>query len=152
MRHKVMKVYVGCALKGAPKKFIRLVTEVKKELAERNRGRIIVLEFLGLGVGTDVDVYRVDIGNAMKCDFFVAFIDYPSTGLGMELGEVIRGRKIPFLVLGKYGRDHNRMATGASKNYAHRGCFAEYTSRSNAVRLIEDFAKFHRLLKRFKYN
>ncbi len=151
MRRKVMKIYVGCALKGAPKKFVKFVAEVKKNLAERNKGKLVVLEFLGLGVGSDADVYRVDIGNVMKCDFFIAFIDNASTGLGIELGEMMRGREIPFLILGNYRRKHNRMATGAVKNRKERGCFAEYTSMENAVRIIEGFARVHPLLKKFKY-
>lgn len=135
---KMVKVYVGCALASAPEDFKVFVSEVKKALVERNRGRIVVLEFLGLKRGTETDVYDTDIGNVRKCHFFVGFIDHASTGLGYELGVAIeKRRKLPFLILHHQQTMPNRLVAGAVKRHSNRGSLMGYSSVNQAVCLIE---------------
>lgn len=151
-KRKEIRIYVGCGLTGASKRFIRLVKEVKMELAKRNKGQLVILDFLGLGEEDDAKVFKFDIGQVKKCDLFIAFVDQHSTGLGIEFGAVLFSMKIPFLVLGDYRKKFSKMVTGAPKVFLSRGLFMQYTSAKNAVRIIEQVARCHRLLKRFKYN
>lgn len=92
------KVYVGCGLTHAPQPFIDLVSRLKQCL--RDSGECIVLEFLGLEGGTARDVWDHDIRNCVgRCDLLVAILDYPSIGLGVEIGcQAARRKRVIGLV------------------------------------------------------
>src|SRR3990167_5160277 len=105
-----MKIYVGCSLTQAPEQFIEEVENLKKILRQKGHK---VFDFVGLVAGTPKDVYRWDIHHCVaECDLFIAICDYPSIGLGYELGVAVeklgkrvlaiahRNTKITRLVLG----------------------------------------------------
>ena len=82
-----MKIYVGCSLTQAPEQFIEEVENLKKILRQKGHK---VFDFVGLVAGTPKDVYRWDIHRCVaECDFLIAICDYPSIGLGYELGVAI---------------------------------------------------------------
>jgi len=81
-------IYVGMALSGAPEEFRETFQhELKAQL--RCLSDVTVLDFFwttqGREVGHDADVYRYDKEQAESADLCVFVLDYPSTGLGMEL-------------------------------------------------------------------
>lgn len=89
-----MKIYVGCSLTHAPKEFRDEVEALKVSLRELGHE---VFDFVGLVGGTPNDVYRWDIHRCVKfCDLFIAICDYPSIGLGYELGVAVEvhGKKV----------------------------------------------------------
>ena len=104
------KLYVGCALTGAPRDFNDNVEAVKEELGTQWR----VLNFLGLVAGTASDVFKQDIGNVDECDAFLAITDLPSTGLGMEIGRAVELRK-PTLLVAQADTRVTRMVLGAAE-------------------------------------
>ena len=80
------KLYVGCSLTLAPESFRQSVEELKNKL----RADYEVFDFLGLVKGTAKDVYEWDIHHCVaKCDLFLAVCDYPSLGLGYEMGVAV---------------------------------------------------------------
>lgn len=100
------KLYVGCSLTLLPpdKKevFLQMITEIKKELSKSFE----ILEFLGIGdIGsarpyTPKEIYDYDIKKCvMKADCMLAFCDYPSLGLGYEMGTAIEKQGIPVLAV-----------------------------------------------------
>jgi nucleoside 2-deoxyribosyltransferase len=104
---KKPSLYVGCALTDAPAGFRNEVENLKENLGQDWH----VLKFLGLVDGTASDVYRKDIGNVEQCEAFLAICDFPSTGLGMEIGRATElgkstlltahaGSKVTRMVLG----------------------------------------------------
>ena len=77
------KVYVGCCLTTAPEEFKEMVERLKARL----RTICEVLCFIGKHGGAPGEIYRHDIDGCIRqCDLFVAICDFPSTGLGYELG------------------------------------------------------------------
>lgn len=103
------KLYVGCALTDAPQAFKDDVEATKDGLGADWR----VLKFLGLVSGTTADVYRRDLGNVDECDAFLAITDYPSTGLGMEIGRAAE-TGTPTLLVARASARVTRMVLGAS--------------------------------------
>lgn len=89
-------VYVACSLTHASPEFIAEVELFKKEL-----GTICnILRFLGLGGHAPYDIYKQDIQECVrKSDLVVAICDYPSIGLGYEMGTQIEGRRMPCLAI-----------------------------------------------------
>lgn len=107
-----MKVYVGCGLTSAPEDFKRFVASFKQAL--RTELGLEVFEFLGTLEGTPTDVYVTDLRNVEDCDAFIAIVDEPSTGLGMELQHAIeRGKHT--LCLASEGLTITRMVRGADE-------------------------------------
>lgn len=104
------KLYVGCALTDAPQDFKDGVEAAKEELGADWQ----VLKFLGLVGGTSADVYRQDIGNVDTCDAFLAITDYPSTGLGMEIGRAAE-TGTPTLLVAHADARVTRMVLGAAE-------------------------------------
>lgn len=88
-----LKIYVGCALSGAPPEFVARVQMFKKALRARDFEVINWYgddgrphpEMGGRGVVYDHDIWK-GVGG---CDLFVVIADEPSTGLGIELGAAI---------------------------------------------------------------
>lgn len=97
-------VYVGCSLTYAGKRFKAQVEALKKKLEDN--GICVVLKFIGLSdknIPHDVYVHDIDLC-VRKCDLLVAICDYPSIGLGYEMGTQGEARKKPTLAVAKAGR------------------------------------------------
>lgn len=77
-----------------------------------------MLRFLGLTAGTAADVWNTDIGNVEACHGFLAVVDYPSTGLGIEIGTAITLGK-PTLLVAQKDQRVTRMLLGAAEKYPH---------------------------------
>lgn len=130
----ILKLYVGCALTVAPPEFRAEVEQLKDRLD--GRGLFEVMRFLGLEKGTPNDVFRVDmIEGVGACQLMLAVCDYPSIGLGMELLEAVKVRRIPVLAVNKAGSTVTRLLTGMGEFYPNLK-FANYES------LVEDVPAF----------
>ena len=91
------KVYVGCALTGAPKEFVDAVEISKRRLREAGHE---VADFVGVVNGTAFDVYETDIHKCVaECEFMIAICDLPSIGLGWELAVAVEKLRKPTLAL-----------------------------------------------------
>ena len=100
MEQKKKKLYIGCALTIVPQDkkevFWGIIKEIKKELNKNFE----ILEFKGLGDFTTKEVYDFDIKECvMKADYMLAICDYPSLGLGYELGTAVEKMGIPVLAV-----------------------------------------------------
>lgn len=109
MASREVALYVGSALTEAPVEFVELIVEEFKRRMEKRGYKI--LHFLGVTNGTASDVVDKDLGNTADCTHLITFVDYPSTGLGMELYKAITMEK-PILCLYRQGRRVTRMVTG----------------------------------------
>ncbi len=126
-----IKVYVGCALTGAPKEFVDSVILLKKDLKEHLG--VEVLEFLGLEAGTVDDVYKHDIEQCVgTCDVFVAVCDQPSLGLGIELYAAVQ-RGVPVLAIAHKNSRVTRLVQGLRLRYPN----FEFKQYSNFVDVVE---------------
>jgi nucleoside 2-deoxyribosyltransferase len=106
------KLYVGCSLTQASEEFKSEIDQLKRTL--RDSG-FEVFDFVGLVNGTAEEVYKWDIGHCVgECDAFIGICDYPSIGLGWELGEAIRLGKPSFAVAHKDSKI-TRMVLGAAE-------------------------------------
>lgn len=97
---KKAKLYVGCALKNAPREFVDGVLAMREKL--KADPRLEILEFLGPGLPQDV--YRRDIHECVEAsDLMVAICDLPSLGLGYEMATHVKHHKRPLLALAREG-------------------------------------------------
>lgn len=88
MSKEASRIYVGCALTQGLETFTTEVEAFKQRLQGEGYE---VFNFVGLENGTAADVYEWDINHCVRdCDIFVGVCDYPSIGLGWELGEATR--------------------------------------------------------------
>lgn len=84
------KLYVGCSLIHAPKEFITSVENLKLKLAKSFE----ILDFFGLTDELDsTKIYNHDRKCVLNSDVFLAICDFPSTGLGMEIGFAVENKK-----------------------------------------------------------
>ncbi len=84
------KLYVGCSLTQASLEFITSVENLKLKLAESFE----ILDFFGLTDEPDsTKIYNHDRKCVLNSDIFLAICDFPSTGLGMEIGFAIENQK-----------------------------------------------------------
>src|SRR5262245_9476540 len=94
-----LKLYVGCAIEcNRDPGFLPRVAELKKQLG----GFYEILHFQGAREANPQPkaVYRTDIDECCAtCDVFLAICDYPSTGLGLEIGACLWKRNPPVHVL-----------------------------------------------------
>lgn len=103
-------VYVGMALTEAPILFReRFRSDLKTVLTDIPDVEII--DFIGLENGTAVDVYEWDRGSVEKVDLCLFIVDYPSTGLGMEIAFRLLTDE-PLLIFHKEEARVTRMLTG----------------------------------------
>lgn len=117
----IRTIYVGMALTDAPEEFrTSFHDELKRQL--RTLPDVEVLDFFwtsnGPTAGDDVEVYDLDHQHASGADLFVAMLDYPSLGLGMEL--MIRHYESPeakSLFFAGIDRKVSRMVTGYLKRF-----------------------------------
>lgn len=103
-------IYVGCSLTDAPREFTDKIERLKKCLRVMGYK---VFDFVGLTRGTPNDVYRWDIHNCVaKCDLLLAICDYPSIGLGYELGTAIEKFAKQVLAVADENRQITRFVQG----------------------------------------
>ena len=104
-------VYIGCSLTQASEAFKADVEALKT--AVRDLG-YEVFDFVGLVNGTPKDVYEWDLNHCVgECDIFVGICDYPSIGLGWELGTAVQLRK-PVLAVAHADAKITRLVLGAA--------------------------------------
>lgn len=101
------KVYVGCSLAYASKKFEKEIVLLKEELNKFCK----VTEFLGKTKGTPRQVFNHDLKSVVGADLFIAECSYPSTGLGFEIGIAYK-LNIPTIAFAKKGSKVSRMIQG----------------------------------------
>lgn len=140
------KIYVGMALSDAPEEFR---TDFHDDLKGRLReiAGIEVLDFFwtsnGPTAGDDVEVYELDEAHAQNADLFVAILDHPSTGLGMEI--IIRhSTGKPTLFLAKQGTKVSRMPIGYLKKFKIPRY--RYASVDDIIEKIMVMKLYHELL------
>jgi nucleoside 2-deoxyribosyltransferase len=91
-----IKVYVGCSLTHAPEEFRQKVEKLKEKLSTICH----VLYFKGLVGEIPYKIYQWDIKECVyQCDIMVAVCDYPSIGLGIEMGTQMEARQKPVLAV-----------------------------------------------------
>ncbi len=130
-----MKIYVGCSLIHAPEEFREMVEKLKEEL----RKQYDILEFVGLGIGSPKDVYDRDIHTCMvQCDIFVAICDFPSLGLGYELGVAVENLQKPTLALAHEDTKVSRLILGIN---APHYIFMRYKHIKDIPLCINDFGE-----------
>jgi len=130
------KIYVGCALSGAPQGFRDGVAKIKADL--RTRG-FDVLEFAWVGdkPKEGVNVYEYDILNVDRCDLLVAICTLPSIGLGMELQRAIElGR--PILAFAECGFYVSKIVVDMLEKYGQPRIF-RYEDLSNVPARVNSF-------------
>ena len=126
------KLYIGCSLTQAPETFKNNVSEFKDGLRQQYE----VFDFVGLTGGTEADVYNWDIGHCVRdCDGFVAICDYPSIGLGWELGEANKLDK-PILAVAHERSSVTRLVLGAAAVEPNI-CFERYNDLAEVTPLVE---------------
>jgi hypothetical protein len=119
----MLKLYIGCGLTWAlpgeePPEFKRFKTDV--ELLRRTilaTRKWDVLTFVGLSGGRSSDecrqVYVHDIRNCVgRAHVVLGICDWPSIGLGWELGAAVEARGIPTLAVAQRGRNVTRLILG----------------------------------------
>lgn len=108
-------IYVGCGLKHAPASFKAKVQEMKKMLCEKG---FEVTEFVSDPDATDEQVYENDILTMVSnCDFVIAVLDHPSTGLGLELGAALFRYNKPVLGLARDPEQVSRLIRGIKAEF-----------------------------------
>ncbi len=118
----MINVYVGCGLTQAPLRFRKAVDSLKEKL----RSHANVYNFMGLFDGTPEEVYRRDIGECVAdCDAFIAISDFPSMGLGYELGVAVEKLRKPTLSLAHRDSKISRLIIGIAQPHYQ---FARYAS------------------------
>ena len=140
-RKPIYRVYVGCALTGAPECELMAVQDMKVKLEGMSdeKSRFEVLEFLGTSYGSPTDVYEHDLGQVRSCDVMVAFVDRPSIGLGMEIATAIQLEK-PLICLHRPETAVSRMLLGARDK--HLLAILAYTNADEAARHAWGFITF----------
>ncbi len=129
----MLTLYIGCSLTQAPEEFKKRVADLKESL----KADYTVLEFVGLTAGTAKEVYEWDIHECVeKCDVFIALCDYPSIGLGYELGVAIEKRNIPTLALAHADAKITRLIQGIERPTYE---FTHYSDFSEIPELIKKF-------------
>lgn len=128
------KVYVGCALTQVPLYLMEyVINELRTKLGEKYE----VLEFVGLTEGTPEDVFIRDSDCVIDCDLFVAICDYPSLGLGIELGIAYATQKATLALANTNTEKVSRMAQGIrarNPNFV----FKRYGSFSEIPELVDE--------------
>ncbi len=136
MKKHILRIYVGCALNGAPPKFRKKVEKFKARIARRHP-EWKILKFLGLGKAEKGSVYRHDIDCVKSCDLMVAICDHISTGLGIEIGVAVEGEiKKPVLFVTHRDWKGTRMVTDIPFHYPHRAAFQQYDGLNDVEQFI----------------
>ena len=110
------KIYIGCALTDVPAEHKeRFKADIARLKGILRADDYEILEFFGLsgGYGKESchEVVAKDLGNVFECDLFVAVCEFPSIGLGIELGFAAEKGK-PRIIAMPFGKKVTRMAKG----------------------------------------
>lgn len=131
-----LKIYVGCSLTHAPAGFVQDVEEFKRSLRERGYQ---VLDFLGLKGGTAAAIYRHDIHECVGgCDLFLAICDYPSTGLGYELGVAVEKHGTPTLAVAHVDSVVTELVVGVDAAHFR---FERYAKLADVLPFVDKLAE-----------
>ena len=131
----MFKIYVGCAIAQAPPEFLEAILSLKKVL----RGSYSVFDFVPPTVGTPTEVYRNDIDMCVaECDLLLAICDYPSLGLGYEMGTAIERFDKPVLAVACLGVPVSRLITGIPHE---KFLFRRYSTLSDVLQFVNEKIK-----------
>jgi len=138
------KLYIGCALTNLPADkrdvLLRMIDEVKKELA--NHFEILVFKGVSdLGSAHPLkagDIYNFDIKECvMKAECMLAIVDYPSLGLGYEIGTAVEKMGIPVIAAAQKDSVVTRLITGIDHEKFE---FFNYSSAEEIIKkVLENF-------------
>lgn len=135
--NKMKKLYIGCALTNLPAEkrndFLKLIEYLNTNLKDYFE----ISEFLGVDdLGTQnafspKEIYEHAITKSvMNADCMLAVCDYPSLGLGYEIGTAVEKLGIPVLAVARKGSLVTRLILGIqNKNFT----FAYYDSVDEIV-------------------
>jgi hypothetical protein len=125
-------LYVGCALRNAPRDFVEDVETIKRSL----RDHFEVIDFVGLAPDvSDESVYETDIACAVKADIMLALCTYPSLGLGMEIQKRIELEKETIIAFPE-GAHVSKMVTGAARTRSYMRII-EYRDRNDLINQLQ---------------
>lgn len=136
------KLYIGCALTILPsdKKvaFMEMISKLKEDLKENFE----IIDFLGIGgpsTAPPLDIYTHDIKNCVKkADCMLAICDYPSLGLGYEIGTAVEGQGIPVLAVAHKDALVTRLIRGIDHKNFH---FMYYDSVDEIIEKTSELLK-----------
>ena len=133
------KIYVGCALTGAPAVFVGMVETLKVKIREAGHE---VARFVGLVNGTAVDVYETDIHRCVAgCDVMIALCDLPSLGLGWEMSVAVEHHKKPTLALAHRDAQVSRLPIGAQCERNPHYQFVRYDDFPHLLMVVLEFVR-----------
>jgi hypothetical protein len=133
----MLKLYFGCALIGATDDF----REQTMSLREKLRAHFSVLDFVSLGKGTNLDVYKNDIHQQVAtCHLMVAICDHTSTGLGYEMATMVEKYGKPVLAVAYQYSVVSRLILGIDAPFFK---FARYNNLDDVVGLLIRFSERH---------
>jgi hypothetical protein len=93
---KKPRVYVGCSVTDASKKFTEDVELFKMALEEH----FVVLRFVVKKPGDSINVYVHDIEHCLQeANMMIAVCDERSIGVGIEIGAALWRKPIPILII-----------------------------------------------------
>ncbi len=125
-----LKLYISTSLTWAEPEY----TEKIKTFKDSLKGEYEVMEFLGLGTGSPQEVYERDIQECIAgCDLVLAFCDYPSIGLGYELGTAVEKYSKPVLAVAQIESKVTRLIEGVTHPMYN---FARYSDISEVSNLL----------------
>jgi hypothetical protein len=131
------RIYVGCSLTNAPESFDVEVEALKGQLRQAGHE---VLEFFGRSPGDPRDVYKTDIHDRVaKCEMSLAVCDWPSIGLGWELGTAVEKYRKPTLAVAKRTSVVTRFVFGAECELNLNFQFRRYDDMSEIVLMVASF-------------
>ncbi|HEV7702624.1 MAG TPA: hypothetical protein VGO63_04255 [Candidatus Paceibacterota bacterium] len=131
------KLYIGCAITNLSEEkreaFFDMISDIKNKLKDHFE----IMEFLGVDdLATDkpfspLEIYEHGITKCvMEADCMLAMCDYPSLGLGYEIGTAVEKRGIPVLAMAREGSLITRLILGVN----HKSfIFAYYNSADDIV-------------------
>ncbi|MFZ2484800.1 MAG: hypothetical protein WAX80_01900 [Minisyncoccia bacterium] len=138
------KIYVGCSLTQAPEGFVRDVENLKVLLREAGHE---VADFVGTVAGTATDVYETDIHKCIAdCDLFVAICDFPSIGLGWEMGMAVEKHHKPTLAVAHLDAKVSRLPIGAMCERNPCYLFTRYAKLEEVVQMVGVAFKIMKIL------
>lgn len=128
-------MYLGCALKNAPKEFVDGVIVLRQRIEDELGFEI--LKFVDLSIEprpTHEEIFLSDMNQIANCDCMVAICDEPSFGLGFEVRTALDLKK-PVLMVATEGRVVSSFPQGVNLPGA---AFARYTSFDHLISLIKE--------------
>ncbi len=130
----MLKVYVGCGIYNAPDDFVQNVEALKQQLKRKYH----VLDFL-FSSSQDADpfdVVKFDLQNVKEANFFLAIADYPSLGLGIEIGKANELKK-PTLIVANT-ENVSKMVRG-NKQENPNSEFKVYSDFNHLLDIVDEF-------------